>query len=370
MSKKYDFIDFLVYISITTFTLRATFFNTGILIYLGIFFGLIIFIHKILTNPVPINITLYIILIFLIAYFTFINNGFSMGTAFLPHILAGIGISWRIYTNGINHNFVVILFYVLMANFLYQTLYLEVTMGSIYSASHNHISTLFLNLLSLMAISSYINNKPISLLPVLLLVFASIISVGNTGIFASLVIFIGYVINKSKNNKFLILIVFTVLLALFIFETWSYLGEIIVRFYDPNNDMYLKLVKPLPDFLLNSDRFQIVKLYINDLTPYSLLFGTSLDTSSFLYGQFILKNLHNSFLLLHSRGGFLSIIVVSIIVLAIIHHLKNNFFLGICLIAIIVRSTGDTTLFATGAYDYIFTYLILFNSKKKFTNHR
>mgnify|MGYP006172578553 CR=1 FL=1 len=370
MSKKYEFIDFLVYISIITFTLRATFFNTGNLMFLGIFFGLIIFIHKILTNPVPINIIFYIILIFLIAYFTFINNGFSMGTIFLPHTLACIGISWRIYTNGINHNFVVILFYALMANFLYQALYLEVGMGSIYSNSNNHISTLFLNLLSLMAISSYINNKPISLLPVLLLVFASITAIGNSGIFASLVIFIGYVINKSKNNKSLILIVFTVLLALFIFEIWSYLTEIVAQYYNPNSDMYLKLVKPLPDFLLNSERFLIAKIYINQLSSYSLLFGSSLDSSSFLYGLYALKNLHNSFLLLHSRGGFLAIIVVIVILYAIIHHLKNSFFLGICLIAIIVRSIGDTTLFATGAHEYIFTYLILFYSKKKFTSHK
>ena len=371
MSRKYNFIDFLVYISIIAFTLRATFFDYGILTYLGIFFGLIIFIYQIIKCPIPINIIFYIILIFFIAYLTFINNGFSIGTIFLPHTISCVGIAWRIYNKGINHNFILTLFYVLIINYLLQVLFLDVRVGQIYSNSRNHISVLFLNLFSLIVISSYINNKTISLLPVLLLLISSITAVGSTGILASLIIFGGYVINKFKNYKFSILIVCAVLLALLMNEIWPYVGLVIGKFYEPNEDMYLKLVKPLPEFFTDNIRIKILLKYVESLDIYSLFFGAKLDTNilSSLDPDRDIKNLHNSFLLLHSRGGFFSFIYLIVVLLAIVRHLKNNFFLGICLISIFVRSLGDTTLFAGGHFEYIFVYLILFQFKTVILNN-
>tara|TARA_B110000037_G_scaffold33555_1_gene40504 strand:+ start:1149 stop:2273 length:1125 start_codon:yes stop_codon:yes gene_type:complete len=369
MSRKYNFIDFLVYISIIAFTLRATFFDHGILTYLGIFFGLIIFIYQIIKYPIPINIIFYIILIFFIAYLTFINNGFSIGTIFLPHTISCIGIAWRIYMKGINHNFVLALFYALILNYFLQVLLLDVL--QIYSNSRNHISVLFLNLFSLIVISSYINNKAISLLPVLLLLIASITAVGSTGILASLIIFGGYLINKFKNYKFSILVVCAVLLALFMNEIWSYAGLVVGKFYDPNEDMYLKLVKPLPEFFMDNVRFKIIIQYVESLSFYNIIFGTELDTTTILHSldtNHNLRNLHNSFLMLHSRGGFFSFIYLILVLLKIVQHLKNNFFLGICLISIFVRSLGDTTLFTGGHFEYIFVYLILFQFKRKIPN--
>ena len=372
MSRKYNFIDFLVYISIIAFTLRATFFDHGILTYLGIFFGLIIFIYQIIKYPIPINIIFYIILIFFIAYLTLINNGFSIGTIFLPHTISCVGIAWRIYNKGINHNFVLTLFYALMINYLLQVLFLDVRTGQIYSNSRNHISVLFLNLFSLIVISSYINNKTISLLPVLLLLIASITAVGSTGIFASLIIFGGYVINKFKNYKFSILIVCAVLLALFMNEIWSNVGLVVGKFYDPNEDMYLKLVKPLPELFMDNIRFKIIIQYVESLSFYNIIFGTELDATTKLHSldtNHNLRNLHNSFLMLHSRGGFFSLIYLIIVLHAIVRHLKNNFFLGICLISIFVRSLGDTSLFTGGHFEYIFVYLILFQFKKVISNN-
>mgnify|MGYP006139300699 FL=1 len=270
---------------------------------------------------------------------------------------------------GINHNFVLALFYALILNYFLQVLLLDVL--QIYSNSRNHISVLFLNLFSLIVISSYINNKAISLLPVLLLLIASITAVGSTGILASLIIFGGYLINKFKNYKFSILVVCAVLLALFMNEIWSYAGLVVGKFYDPNEDMYLKLVKPLPEFFMDNVRFKIIIQYVESLSFYNIIFGTELDTTTILHSldtNHNLRNLHNSFLMLHSRGGFFSFIYLILVLLKIVQHLKNNFFLGICLISIFVRSLGDTTLFTGGHFEYIFVYLILFQFKRKIPN--
>lgn len=372
--KKY-IINKLTNLSIIFFLLRATIFNELIFTLLGILTGSVIFFIQLKKEILPNSVLIFILLSILISLFTLINNDFSRGFVFLPLTIASIGIAWSIHTNGINHKFVLTIFYILALYFVINVLYLNTDPDLIYSNSRNHISVMFINLFSLLVISSYLNKLRINFFHCLILLLCSIISIGASGILISSFIFIMLFQYRYLNfltKNIIIFIIINSLIFLIFILMWPLLSEFIYLNFELGSDVNVKYSKSLQDTFTTNIRYLIIKEYYLSLSTYDLIFGVPLNYNfsallkNYNFGG--LSNPHNSFIVLHSRGGIILFPYLIFIVYSIYKNFNTDFMLSICLLSIFLRSLTDTVLFSGYHYEYIFIYLVLFSFKKKLLN--
>ena len=352
----------LSYLAIIFFLIRATFFNEIIFTLIGILFGLSAFILQARIFHINKNVFIFIILSLFISIITIYNNGFSRGLIFLPMIISGIGIAWSFYKNGLNHKFVLVIFYFLVFYYLIKVLFFGSLPGDIFSNSRNHISAMFINLFSLIVISSIINRVNLNFIHCFALLICCFLAIGISGIFVSSFIFISFLQYKYFGNltKYISL---TVLLNLFfvliLFQLWSFIQLYIQLNFEENTDIAIKYSKPLIDIFRESSRILIINDYINLSDLKSFVFGNKLDLEINN-----LKNFHNSFIVLHVRAGIFFFGLIIFLIYAIIKNFRKDFMLGVCLLAITLRSLTDTILFSGYHYEYIFIYLLLFSYKQ------
>lgn len=362
--KKSYIINLLVNLSIICFLLRATFYQNIAFTLFGILLGIIVFLIQMVSEKLRLSVAIFIFLVLLITFFTFLNNGVSRGLIFFPLTIASIGLAWSISTNGINHKFIISIYLFLFFYFFIKIFFFDNNPGDIYSNSRNHISSMFLNLFSLIVISSYVNNLKVNLFYyVIILLICSWTAVGTAGIFISTYVFILFFQYKYLNfitKNLLLFIIFNLILLVIFIYIWPFISYNVGLSFEINSDVNIKYAKPLVSVFLENSRLMIIKEYIVSLSIYNLLFGTSLE-----YNFQGLKNTHNSLIILHSRAGVLFIPYLIFIIYAIIKNYKKNFMLSVCLLAIFLRSFTDTTLFSGYHYEYVFIYLLLFSFQRK-----
>tara|TARA_B100001057_G_C22799728_1_gene931041 strand:- start:41 stop:1162 length:1122 start_codon:yes stop_codon:yes gene_type:complete len=353
----------LSHLAIIFFLLRATFFNEIIFTLIGILFGLSAFILQARIFHINKNVFIFIILSLFISIITFYNNAFSRGLIFFPMIISGIGIAWSFYKNGLNHKFVLVIFYFLVFYYLIKILLFGYYPGEIFSNSRNHISAMFINLFSLIVISSNINRLNINFIHCLTLLICCILAVGISGILVSTFIFITFLQYKyffKIVTKYISLtVILNLLFVLIIVILWPFIQSFVQLNFEADTDIAIKYAKPLIDIFRESSRILIINDYINLSDLKSFVFGNKLDLEINN-----LKNFHNSFIVLHVRAGIFFFGLIIFLIYAIIKNLRKDFMLGVCLLAITLRSFTDTTLFSGYHYEYIFIYLLLFSYKQ------
>lgn len=352
----------LSYLAIIFFLIRATFFNEIIFTLIGILFGLCVFILQVRTFHINKNVLIFIILSLFISIITFYNNGFSRGLIFFPMIISGIGIAWSFYKNGLNHKFVLVIFYFLVIYYLIKIFLFGNYPGEIYSNSRNHISAMFINLFSLIVISSNINRLNINFIHCFVLLICCILAVGISGILVSSFIFITFLQYKyfGNLNKYISLsVILNLLFVLIIVILWPFILSFVELNFEADSDVAIKFAKPLIDVFIENPRTLIINDYINLLDFKSFIFGNKLDLE-----LINLNNFHNSFIVLHVRAGILFLGVIIFLIYSIIKNFYKDLMLAVCLLAITLRSLTDTILFSGYHYEYIFIYLLLFSYKQ------
>ena len=334
-------------------------------LYLGLFFGLTVFISQLLTQQkLPALAITFLMLIILSYLITFTNNGLSVGALFVPLTLAHIGVAWRISTHGLNYQFSKIIFFGSLAFFLYGVLILDLNPGHIFANSRNYISVYFLNTLSIFYISIYISRnidftKLRVITPAALVFLVSVIAIGSSGIFTTFILLTLTCVSFLKRSHFLVL-AFLLLVAISYIGNWDTFISILSTFELLSFNPELLQKMEYRQLTQENPRYYIWAEYINSMDVMRALAGINLSESFFGF-----NNYHNSFVLLHARLGIFSFIIALMFLFSIIRGFKVNVVLASCLFVLLLRSLTDTTILAGSAFDFIIFYLIFFLRRTK-----
>jgi hypothetical protein len=354
----------LNHLAIFFFLLRATYFNELIYSLIGIIIGLIIFVFQIRKFFVYKDFFIYIILSFIVATVTFYNNGFSDGLIFFPMTLASIGIAWSIYENGLSHKFILLIFYFLFLYLITEVFFFSTDLDNIFSNSRNHISALFINLFSLIVISSHLNKVNLNYINCILLLIVCYLAVGASGIFISFFIFISFIFYKLLKfyTRFISLVlIFNLVIIILFILFWKYIQLQVELNFEETSDIYIKYTQDLVEIFIKNVRFEILMEYLSSLDFKKFILGGKLN--QVIYG---FSNYHNSFVVLHIRSGIFIFCFFIFFIYALIKNFYKDYMFFVCLLGIILKSSTDTTLFSGYHFDYIFTYLLFFSHKEKF----
>jgi len=246
--------------------------------------------------------------------------------------------------------------------------------------SRNYISVIMLMQYSLLYLSFYMNNKKINMIPSLVVLIVSILSMGRAGIISALILFVGNFILSIKNHilsiknhrisiliklkkaRSLILVLSLIILFIVFSDQIISLDNVEVAINRMNNID-----------ITNNPRSEIIREYFRNASSLgSFLWGVNVSQVPLF--QYWNLNLHNSFLHLHADFGILgfSFIIFGLIKKSL-HFIKNGeWFLLVLLLSIVVRSLTDKVAFS-GIYDSLFVALIHLRvrisiPKSKFSN--
>ena len=334
------------------------------MLYIGIACGFVLFLLMVLARPVPKILAYYIIIAIIGTSFILINNGLAAGKFYLPIVISSIGIALAIKRT-INSN---IKFHLYLSAFIFWVLVLFFFIyftqygnfdGAI-AASRNHVSVNLILPSCYYVIARRFNGIGIPVHYPFIVVAISAMAVGTSGILASLLIFIGYFLDKGI--KIATFIFVCVVIAYFTID-WTHVLSLI------DDDLLRKIIYKLEYGDIRGD---IIKNYIEKLDFLSFIIGIPLEQTSWdLEGRsgsiVSSSNLHNSYLLLHAKIGILSFIYIFGLMVILIKLIKKDIFVFFLFLAIIVRATTDTIAFSHGYHEWALLLVLLYavNNKTK-----
>ena len=349
------FLLLLLSIGILSFITKSMLaFDIGL--YLGLVSGSILFLLMI-NNPLPNILWSYIFIALIGTTFLFVNNGIGAGKVYLPIILSSVGIALAIYRtlsseSQFHLNLSGTIFYGLCIYFLAYFVFNGNFNDAIF-ASRNHVSVNLILSFSYYAVVRKQLDIEVPIIGPIFIALISFLAVGISGIIASLIILFGYFF--TRNLKSFILFFASIPILYFSFD-WIYiLGSI-------DDDLIRKILYKLVDGDIRSD---IVTSYIQSLNIKTLMIGVPLNELEWmaegLDGNVILSdNLHSSYLLLHSKIGFMSFLVFFGLLIVLFKLIKKDFFIFFIFLAILVRAITDTIVLSHGYYEWALILILLF----------
>ena len=354
-----NFFTLFNYVAICFFLARAIFGNVEFL-YLGLFFGLTVFLSQLLNQGKLPSLAVAFLMVITISYLiTFTNNGLSVGALFVPLSLAHIGVAWRISTHGLSYQFSRIIFFGSLAYFVYGALILNLAPHQMFANSRNYVSVYFLNTLSIFYISIYLSRdldfkKFRVIMPAAFVFLISVFAIGSSGIISTFILLSLIGMTFVKRSHVLVL-------ALLLLVAMSYIGswDAFISFLGTFEllSSHHELLKKLDyvELTQGNTRYYIWNEYISSMDVMRVLTGINLSESFYGFNSY-----HNSFLLLHARLGLFGFIITLMFLFSIIRGFKVNIILASCLFALLLRSYSDTTILAGSAFDFVIFYLIFF----------
>lgn len=357
---------YLHHFAITFYILRAIT-GSDIFLIIATCVGMLLFLLQLLKSFKFEKIVFYLFVIVILSYvFTLLNNGLSVGKLFIPLFVANIAIARSILTYGISFKYAQTLFYVMVIYFLTSNL-LGTSVNDIFAYSRNHVSVFFINSAALMYIASYQRNKNVKhFLPVMLIWVFSIMSQGIGGILSSTILLylVYYYYFSTESNNFLLKLIFV---SGFVYILFFLFGYYVINFLIENSILRDDLIFKLSSFddKILSPRSEIWSKYFDKLNWQRVLIGIDLNES--FYGH---TNLHNSYLLMHGRMGFLSFIFMFVLAYVLFRLYKFDFILFTFYTAILIRGLTDTVFMSGSSFDFVlFTLVIIsFSNQKKVNN--
>jgi hypothetical protein len=348
-------VRYLHHIAITFYILRAI---TGSDIYLLIAtcVGMLLFLLQLQMSFKIEKVVFYLIVIVSLSYvLTLMNSGLSIGKLFIPLFVANIAIARSIVTHGISFKYAQTLFYGAAIYFIIASL-LGYSANDVFAYSRNHVSVFFINSAALLYIASYQrNNNEKHFLPVILVWVFSIMSQGIGGILSSTILLylVYYYYFASENNNFLLKLIFV---SGFIYILTFMFGNYVINFLTENAILRDDLIVKLNSYEARtlSPRSEIWGEYFDKLSWQRALTGIDLNESFYGY-----TNLHNSYLLMHARMGFLAVMLIFVFVYALFRLYKFDFILFTFYIAILIRGVTDTTLMSGSSFDFVLFTLVI-----------
>lgn len=220
--------------------------------------------------------------------------------------------------------------------------------------SQNHVSVVIIFLASIYYLNK-INQgiTSLSYLPALVACLVSIFSYGRSGIISSLMILLGLVVYRTflkvSIMNIIMFLAFIIIISLVVDYYFFYINLAINRFYVEG------VTSPARLYIFNEWLEEI-------LNSPSIFFGTDLAHIK-IYDSL---SSHNSFLALHSRFGFASLVIILNIVSIMIIGLKNNVFIFVLLVAVLIRSFTDNILISSGfLFGMLFYCIVLVSDNLK-----
>ena len=300
----------------------------------------------------------YTLIVFFGTLFILANNGFDQGKAYLPIVFSSIGISLSLFRSiYINKNFHLFFSFLLVYGFIVYILFYFIVNGDVEGAlkgSRNHISTTLLLLSSYYVITRRCYNKEIKLILPLLVFFTCVLAVGTSGILSSFIFLVGSFLTKTKLKKFVVLVL--IFIVAWYVELDFYLSKI-----DP--EMLLKIIAKQE---VGDIRFAIIDSYISKIDIYNIFFGTPLNELAWyeynpIHRKFMESyNVHNSYLLLHAKIGFLMFIVMFGLLATLLKLIRYDFMVFSLLSAILLRGFTDTVIISHGYFDWSLLLIVLY----------
>jgi hypothetical protein len=352
------------YLAICFFWGRAIWGNVEFL-YLGMLFGLFVFSGQLIYKKHLPPLAMAFIAIIIMSYIvTVANNSLERGTLFVPLTLSHIGVAWRISTHGLSYNFSKMVFFGSFLYFLFSLVILNVSVQEVFANSRNYVSVYFLNTVSIFFISIYLSSivyfeKIKVITSAVVVVLASLISIGTMGIFASFMFFILSALGFIKKTYVIFLCLLCVLTISY-FQDWDGFISFLSQFQIFTQDKELLAKMSYLQLTQDNPRYNIWEDYISSLDTMRLFFGINL--SERFYG---FANYHNSFVLLHARTGFYMFIITLMFSYSLIKAYKVNYLLASCLLVLLFRSLGDTTILAGSPFDFVLFFLVFFLGQNK-----
>ncbi len=325
-------------------------------LYIGVVCGFLLF-HLIVVRPIPKILAYYIVIAVIGTLFILINNELTAGKFFLPIVISSIGIALAI-SRTINSN---IKFHLDLSAFIFWGMALfffiyfaqHGNFSGAIGSSRNHVSVNLILSSCYYVIARRWNGISIPLYYPLIIVAISTIAVGASGIITSLIIFIGYFLDKGIKN--VIPMLACVAIVYFSID-WVYFLNWI------DDDLLRKIAYKLEH---GDIRAGIIENYIEKLDFLRFIIGIPLEQTSWdLAGRsgsiISSSNLHNSYLLLHAKIGILSFIFIFGLMLVLIKLIKKDILVFFLFLAIIIRATTDTIAFSHGYHDWALLLVILY----------
>ena len=190
-------------------------------------------------------------------------------------------------------------------------------------------------------------------------VLASLISIGTMGIFASFMFFILSALGVIKKT-YVIFLCLLFVWTIFYFQDWDGFISFLSQFQIFTQDKELLAKMAYLQLTQDNPRYNIWEEYISSLDTMRLFFGINL--SERFYG---FVNYHNSFVLLHARIGFYMFIITLMFSYSLIKAYKVNYLLASCLLVLLFRSLTDTSILAGSPFDFVLFFLIFFLGRNK-----
>lgn len=217
-----------------------------------------------------------------------------------------------------------------------------------FSKNHINVNVIFIASLLLIIINKEKKKPYINILIASLTFMISVWSRGRGGIISSGILLILIVIDAFKylSLKYKIFIYTFILIGFYYIATNLGIFEL---YFDV---FYRK------EFITDV-RFSILSSYLNDLNFSSFIMGT--DLSSY-YGEFMVENIHNSYLSILANFGIYGAILIIIYLVTLIKIYKKDRILFTVLCTILFRAWSDTILIYY--FDFIIYYIMIQAFKK------
>lgn len=296
-----------------------------------------------------------LIYIYILTFFGLIgslaNGNIDFQEMFWP--IAFSGIALVLLNFKINYNFSRFIYFTTATILIFQIMLSGSASNLETVASRNTISVFILITFSIYAISSYSNNKKITVIPVIIGIIVTVMAVGRSGILSLALLLIFFIIFEFDgmhhrirlSYKTLIQIIFALIIII-------YSGGVMEKFM---SDMLLNFEQRGLESVRTIIWSDYISKTLNSLKY--IVFGAPIEGTPVL-NRFS-SNLHNSFLMLHAKYGMVMVITLVIYVIkSLINFIKvKNYLFFSIFVVLLFRMQFDYTNFSA-PMDVVFYYFI------------
>ncbi|MDB0016107.1 hypothetical protein N9E28_00975 [Alphaproteobacteria bacterium] len=294
------------------------------------------------------------------ALMLYLSNGPMPALANTMYVIANVACGYSVISHRVERAYAKWLFYVLVSIFFIEWLFTEPDYGVLFSGSKNQIFVLLFAVFSIWILNA--TNKKLCdmssfnylcFYPACCLAIISIFMCSYSSILVSFSLLAGLsLLSIGKFRSFnAVLSVSIVWLVIIFFYGLDY-NLNWEHHYKVSN--LIKMIFGFEGFHHQTPRAGILKDY---LTSNSFFVGSNYNQE-----YFGLSNLHNSYLLFHSKYGFFVFLLFGVFLISFFRGFKNGFkgiILSCFLLSWIVRGFFDTVFFSGSSVDYILYALVI-----------
>jgi hypothetical protein len=279
-------------------------------------------------------------------------NGMIFGewwqeSVYLP---GNLGVALALCRGHVRRHTTIVVFYAAAAYFAYRL----VTVGSpaaihhiLVNGSANGISELMLILCGLHYVVTLMEGRRIRLLPAVLCLLVSALTLGRSGMAAAALLLLGVAVHDlvRETNRRLLAV------KLILYGSVAVLAVIVVL---PRLELISFVFERFSEYGLSSEgRGRIWGAYGDAMNGLAPLVGHGREE---LFAGYI--NVHSSYILWHKAMGVMAVPLYCLAALALVWAAVRDWLLFVILTSLLLRASFDETILPFRLYDFLFYYLV------------